>query len=47
MLVYSTARLALIARALALAVAVCYRNNMLQELYAFSKLFNKMIGRAI
>ena len=37
----------LVGRALALTVAVCYRNSMLQELYVFDKLFNKMIGRVV
>ena len=37
----------LIGRAITLAVAVCYRSSILQELYAFTKLFNKIIGRAV
>ena len=38
---------ALIGRALILVVAVCYRSNILQELYVFDKMFNRMIGRAV
>ena len=38
---------ALIGRTLALAVAVCYRSSMLQELCVFAKLFNRMIKRAV
>ena len=29
------------------SVAICYINSMLQKLYAFAKLFNRMIDRAI
>ncbi|KAL0846619.1 hypothetical protein Bca101_019865 [Brassica carinata] len=28
------------------AVAICYKSSMLQNLYAFAKLFNRLIGRA-
>lgn len=29
------------------AVIICFRNNMLNKLYALAKIFNKMIGRRV